>query len=74
MQRLQLLMAGLTLGLALSVPQVSHADIATTGDSGEPSDDDDDGCTKRSMAPASLASLALGLGLVAAQRRRDRDA
>lgn len=67
MHTLRLLAAIFLMGLPLSA---AHADIATD-DTGE--EEDDKGCATV-VAPASAASLALGLGIVFFQRRRDVDA
>lgn len=61
----------LCLGTSFMVTTPALADVAV-GDSGEEEEEeeDDKGCATV-VAPASIVSLALGIGLVALQRRRD---
>ncbi len=59
--------------IAVTLPSVALADIATTEEtdtSGEKDEDDDKGCAT-AAAPVSALSLALGVGLVLLPRRRN---
>jgi hypothetical protein len=58
--------------LVLTAPGRALADVVDSGGDGEDDDDDDDdkGCATV-VAPVSALSLALGVGIVLVQRRRE---
>ena len=60
------------LGTSLMVATPALADVAVgDSDDGEDDEDDDDKGCATVAAPVSVVSLALGIGLVALQRRRE---
>ena len=76
------LLMSLGTGLMLTTPALADVASTTTTESDDDDDDDDDddedeedddkGCATV-VAPVSVISLALGVGLVALQRRREED-
>lgn len=77
MRLFRVTLLALAAGLALTAPDLAHADVVDSderkgGDDGDDDDDDDDdkGCATV-VAPVSALSLALGMGIVLVQRRRD---